>query len=248
MKRTLSLLLAALLLVGLCACSGGSSPAASALPTEPLKTEAPVEKEAAQPESEATSAAETPAAETEPTEEAASGTKILVVFFSRTGEQYNVGVIDEGNTAIAAKMIAEVTGADLYEILPEQDCYPYTYSELTDVAKKEQNENARPAIKGEMPDLAQYDTVFIGAPVWWGDWPMILYTFFEENAEAMKGKTLIPFCTHEGSGLSGFDKKLQKACPDSTVLKGLAIRGTDCQNDKTGVQGKVTNWLSEIGY
>ena len=248
MNRTLSLLLAALLLVGLCACSGGSSPAASALPTEPLKTEAPVETEVAQPESEATSAAETPAAEMEPVEEAAPGTKILVVFFSRTGEQYNVGVIDEGNTAIAAKMIAEVTGADLYEILPEQDCYPYTYSELTDVAKKEQNENARPAIKGEMPDLAQYDTVFIGAPVWWGDWPMILYTFFEENAEAMKGKTLIPFCTHEGSGLSGFDKKLQKACPDSTVLKGLAIRGTDCQNDKTGVQGKVTNWLSEIGY
>ena len=248
MKKTISLLLAALLLVGLCACSRGSSPAASALPTEPLKTEAPVETEVAQPESEATSAAETPAAETEPAEEAAPGTNVLVVYFSRTGEQYNVGVIDEGNTAIAAKMIAEATGADLYEILPEQDYYPYTYSELTDVAKKEQNENARPAIKGEMPDLAQYDTVFIGAPVWWGDWPMILYTFFEENAEAMKGKTLIPFCTHEGSGLSGFDKKLAKACPDSTVLKGLAIRGTDCQNDKAGVEGKVTNWLSELGY
>ena len=248
MKKTISLLLAALLLVGLCACSGGSSPAASALPTEPLKTEAPVETEAVQPESEATSAAETPAAEMEPVEEAAPGTNVLVVYFSRTGEQYNVGVIDEGNTAIAAKMIAEKTDADMYEILPLEDYYSYTYRELTDVAKKEQNENARPAIKGEMPDLAQYDTVFIGAPVWWGDWPMILYTFFEENAEAMKGKTLIPFCTHEGSGLSGFDKKLQKACPDSTVLKGLAIRGTDCQNDKTGVEGKVTNWLSEIGY
>ena len=90
MKRTLSLLLAALLLVGLCACSGGSSPAASALPTEPLKTEAPVETEAAQPESEATSAAETPAAEMEPVEEAAPGTKILVVFFSRTSPRFSI--------------------------------------------------------------------------------------------------------------------------------------------------------------
>ena len=248
MKKIISLLLTGLLLLGLCACSGKPAPSASASPTEALKTEAPVETEVAQPESETTSAAETPAAETEPTEEAASGTNVLVVYFSRTGEQYNVGVIDEGNTAIAAKMIAEKTDADMYEILPLEDYYPYTYRELTDVAKKEQNENARPAIKGEMPDLAQYDTVFIDAPVWWGDWPMILYTFFEENAEAMKGKTLIPFCTHEGSGLSGIDKKLQKACPDSTVLKGLAIRGTDCQNDKTGVEGKVTNWLSEIGY
>lgn len=247
MKKTFSLLLAALLLLGLCACSGGPAPAASALPMEPLKTDAPKETEIIQAESAEPSVTETPAAETEPTEEPISGANILVVYFSRTGEQYSVGVIDEGNTAIVAKMVADATGADLYEILPEID-YPYTYAELTDAAKKEQNENARPAIKGEMPDLAQYDTVFIGAPVWWGDWPMILYTFFEENADAMKGKTLIPFCTHEGSGLSGFDKKLAKACPDSTVLKGLAIRGTDCQNDKAGVESNVTNWLSELGY
>lgn len=245
MKRTLSLLLAALLLVGLCACSGGSSPAASASPTEALKTEAPVETEVAQPESEATSAAETPTAETEPTEEVASGTNILVVYFSRTGEQYTVGVIDEGNTAIMAKMIAEKTGADLYEILPETD-YPYTYAALTDAAKKEQNENARPVIKNPLPDLAQYDTIFIGAPVWWGDWPMIVYSFFE--SADLSGKNLVPFSTHEGSGLSGFDKKLSKACPDSTILKGLAIRGNDCQNDKSGVKSKVTNWLNELGY
>ena len=97
-----------------------------------------------------------------------SGTKVLVVYFSRTGEQYNVGTIDKGNTAIVAEMIAEKTGADLYEILPETD-YPYTYSALTDVAKKEQNNNARPKIKGELPDVSKYDTIFIGAPVWWGE-------------------------------------------------------------------------------
>ena len=245
MKKTIPLLLAALLLLGLCACSGEPAPAANASPAEPLKTNAPVETEVAQLVSEALSAAKTPAVETEPTEASVSGANILVVYFSRTGEQYTVGVIDEGNTAIVAKMIAEKTGADLYEILPEID-YPYTYAALTDAAKKEQNENARPAIKGELPDLAQYDTVFIGAPVWWGDWPMILYTFFE--SADLSGKNLVPFSTHEGSGLSGFDKKLAKACPDSTVLKGLAIRGKDCQKDKSGVGSKVQNWLNELGY
>ena len=245
MKKAISLLFAALLLLGLCACSGKPAPAASASPTEPMKTDAPKETEIIQAKSAEPSVAETPAAETEPTEEPVSGTSILVVCFSRTGEQYSVGVIDEGNTAIVAKMIAEKTGADLYEILPETD-YPYTYAALTDAAKKEQSENARPAIKNPLPDLAQYDTIFIGAPVWWGDWPMILYTFFE--SADLSGKNLVPFSTHEGSGLSGFDKKLSKACPNSTVLKGLAIRGNDCQNDKSGVESKVMNWLNELGY
>lgn len=185
------------------------------------------------------------APETSPVE-TDSSSKTLVVYFSRTGEQYTVGVIEEGNTAIVAKMIAEQIGADLFELLPTDDHYPMTYDELTDVAKREQNEKARPAYAGQVPDLSQYDTIFIGAPVWWGDWPMILYTFFENNAEALAGKTLIPFSTHEGSGLSGFDKKLASACPNSTVGEGLAIRGNDCQNDKEGVRQRVTDWLSGL--
>ncbi len=177
-----------------------------------------------------------------------SGSNILVVYFSRTGEQYTVGVIDHGNTAIVAEMIADETGADLFEILPEDDHYPMTYAELTDVAKKEQNDKARPAYAGEVPDLSQYDTVFIGAPVWWGDWPMIMYTFFEENAEALAGKKLVPFSTHEGSGLSGFDKKLSTAIPRSSVLKGLATRGNDCQNKQDSVRESVNEWIAGLGY
>ena len=155
-----------------------------------------------------------------------AGTDILVVYFSRTGEQYGVGKIDKGNTAIVAEMITDKTGADSFEILPEVDYYPYTYDELIDVAKQEQNDNARPAYAGEVPDLSQYDTVFIGAPVWWGDWPMIMYTFFEENADALAGKSLVPFSTHEGSGLSGFDKKLSSSIPGSTVLRGLTMHAS----------------------
>lgn len=155
-------------------------------------------------------------------------------------------MIDEGNTAIVAKMIAEHLGADTFEILSVDDRYPLTYSELTDVAKQEQNENARPAYAGEVPDLSKYDTIFIGAPVWWGDWPMICYTFFE--SEDLSGKTLYPFSTHAGSGLSGFDGKLSAAVPDSTVAEGLAIAGTDCQSNRDSVSSKVNDWLSGLGY
>lgn len=175
-------------------------------------------------------------------------TKTLVVYFSRTGEQYGVGNIDKGNTAIVADMIIEKTGADSFEILPQEDYYPYTYDALTDIAKQELNDNARPAIKGTIPDLSKYDTVFIGAPVWWGDWPMIMYTFFEGNRDALAGKTLIPFSTHAGSGLSGFDSKLSAACPDSTVGTGLAIAGTDAQNNQDSVRESVNSWLSGLGY
>ena len=223
-----SLLLALLLVISLSACGSSSDQTANE------EAQADVTAEAEQGNDTDTTAA--------------AGGDTLVVYFSRTGEQYEVGVIEKGNTAIVADMIIDKTGADSFEILPDDDHYPYTYDELTDVAKKEQNENARPAYAGEVPDLSQYSTIFIGAPVWWGDWPMIMYTFFENNADALAGKTLIPFSTHAGSGLSDFDGKLSSACPDSTVGEGLAIRGSDAQNEPERVQSEVNDWLSGLGY
>ena len=192
----------------------------------------------------------TPQTEQLPEAEADTGaeaeSRILVVYFSRTGEQYGVGVIDKGNTAIVAEMIVEATGADAYEILPADEHYPMTYDELIDVGLQEQRDNARPAIADELPDLSGYDTVFIGAPVWWGDWPMILYSFFE--SEPMEGKTLIPFSTHAGSGLSGFDRSLAEVYPSCSVGEGLAIAGTDAQNDPDRVREKVDEWIAELGF
>ena len=235
-KKIIAIILAAVTLFALAACGTTNEPATLG------STQSTPESTAAKNETSNSNAA----SETEQTTEPGAETKILVVYFSRTGEQYTVGTIDKGNTAIVAEMIAEKTGADLYEILPETDYYPYTYKELTDVAKKEQNDNARPKIKGELPDVSKYDTVFIGAPVWWGDWPMIMYTFFEQNADGLSGKKLVPFSTHEGSGLSGFDRKLESACPNSTVLDGLAIRGNDCQNKQDSVRSKVSDWMSGL--
>ena len=170
--------------------------------------------------------------------------KSLVIYFSREGEQYEVGVIEKGNTEIVAEAIAKQTGADIYELVPENDTYPTTYDELTDVAKQEQNDNARPAYAKTVPDLSQYDKIFIGSPVWWGDWPMIFYTFFEN--EDLSGKTLMPFCTHAGSGLSGFDSKLAGAEPDATVTDGLAIEGSTAQEDADTVNADVKAWLEEL--
>ena len=247
--RILSLVLTALMVTGLGGCGSTDNSIESTAPQNSTvvndqNTEADTDTAEASTTVE-TAQTEEQAVELEPRSESSD---ILVVYFSRTGEQYTVGVIDKGNTAIVAEMISEETGADLFEIIPEDDQYPMTYSELTDVAKQEQNDNARPAYAGEVPVLSQYSTIFIGAPVWWGDWPMIMYTFFENNVEGLSGKTLIPFSTHEGSGLSGFDKKLSSACPDATVLDGLAIRGNDCQNDQDSVRKKVSEWVTGLGY
>lgn len=226
MAKRISLLLALLAVIGLTGCGAGNQKQEQNVPeTENVSDQAGADETAASaPEETAQPASQEPAQST--------GSKTLVLFFSRTGEQYTVGVIEKGNTAIVAEMIAEKTGADTFEILPADDHYPMTYSELTDIAKREQSENARPAYAGTLPDLSQYDTIFIGAPVWWGDWPMIMYTFFEQNRDALSGKTLIPFSTHEGSGLSGFDKKLGSAIPGAAVGKGLAVRGNDAQNNR----------------
>ena len=236
MKKTISVLLAAVLLFSLAACG-------SAAQTKPAsqQTQKRVAETAAPYPTEETTAQE--AAVTDKVSEG-SGNEILVLFFSRTGEQYNVGVIEKGNTAIVAEMIAEATGADLYELLPADDHYPTTYKELTDVGLQEQRDGARPAYAGELPDFENYGTIFIGAPVWWGDWPMIMYTVFESTP--LSGKTLIPFSTHAGSGLSGFDRSLAAAYPECTIAKGLAIAGTDAQNNPDKVRNTITSWLNEL--
>ena len=239
MKKTISVLLAAVFLLGLAACGSTAQTQPASQQTQESVAETAPPEAAVDAEAE-----QQPAADAEASE--GTGSKILVLYFSRTGEQYNVGVIEKGNTAIVAEMIGEATGADLYEILPADDHYPMTYKELTDVALQEQRDGARPAYAGELPAFDSYDTIFIGAPVWWGDWPMILYTVFESTP--LSGKTLIPFSTHAGSGLSGFDRSLAAAYPECTIAKGLAIAGTDAQNDPDKVQSAVTSWLSELGF
>ncbi|MDE6369322.1 MAG: flavodoxin, partial [Muribaculaceae bacterium] len=170
--------------------------------------------------------------------------KTLVVFFSHIGENYAVGNITEGNTHIIANMIADATGAKTFEIVPEK-AYPESYNECIDVAKKELQSNARPAIKDDI-DISEYDTIFLGYPNWWGQPPMCVFTFIEGHD--WKGKTVIPFITHEGSGMGGTDRKIAEACKGANVAvgKGLAVRGATAQNDRDTAHKTVTKWLEKL--
>ena len=179
------------------------------------------------------------------TEMKAEGKK-LVVYFSHTGENYNVGVIEKGNTRIIADMIADATGADRFEIVPAKQ-YPTSYNECIAVAKKELHTDARPAIKGDIK-IEDYDVIFIGYPNWWGEVPMCVYTFIEKHN--WKGKTVIPFITHEGSGMGGTDRNIASACSGATVAtgQGLAVQGKVAQNNQASAQQTVKNWLKGLGF
>ena len=169
---------------------------------------------------------------------------ILIAYFSHTGENYNVGVIEKGNTHIVADMIAEETGGDLFEIATVNP-YPDTYEECTEVAKQEQRENARPELTAQVENMEQYDTVYLGYPIWWGELPMAVYTFLESYD--FSGKTIVPFCTHEGSGLAGTVGSISSACPDANVLDGLAIQGAVAQNEQDKARAAVQEWLASQG-
>lgn len=165
--------------------------------------------------------------------------KVLVVFFSRTGENYAVGNIEKGNTHIVAEMIAKETGGKLFQI-ETVNPYPDEYKACVEVAKAEKESNARPGIKGNVK-VEDYDVIFLGYPNWWGDMPMAVYTFIEKHN--WNGKTVVPFCTHEGSGLSGTERKLKDACKGATVSEGLAIKGTTAQNSQPQALKTVQTWL-----
>ena len=171
--------------------------------------------------------------------------KILIAFFSRADENYSVGTVEFGNTEIMAGYIKDYYGdkADTFKINPV-NTYPTNYSECTEVAKKEQEENARPEFKGDI-DVSKYDIIFIGYPIWWGEVPMVVNTFLEKYD--FSGKTIIPFNTHEGSGDSGTYEYIKNKMTLSTVnTNGLAIRGKTAREESS--RNTVENWIKQLGY
>lgn len=168
----------------------------------------------------------------------------LIVYFSRTGENYNVGNVEVGNTAMLASYIKEYLKCDSFEIVP-MDKYPENYDECTELASKEKEDNARPKIDGKIDNFDSYKTVFIGYPIWWGDLPMIMYTFMEEYD--LDGKTVIPFNTHEGSGNAGTYDTIKEKLPSANVnTQGLALDGKTARSED-GKQQTI-DWLKQLGY
>ena len=173
----------------------------------------------------------------------ATSHKNLIVYFSRTGENYEVGVIDKGNTHIVADFIAENIQADMFELKPATP-YPKDYRDCTDVAKHEKEGDARPAFIGKIEDFDTYDTIYLGYPNWYSDMPMIIYTFLENYD--FSGKTIIPFCTSSSEAFIG-KEEIEQYAKGSTVLEGLGIRGKYCQENPDNVKSEVKDWLKRLG-
>ena len=150
----------------------------------------------------------------------------LVAFYSRADENYFSGgyrYVTVGNTEKVAKIISELTGADLFKI-EQKIPYAADYNTCIQQAKEDQQAKARPELVSVPDSLDKYDEIYLGFPNYWGDMPMAVYTFLEQFD--WNGKTIHPFCTHEGSGLSGTEGKIQSTCKKAVVTKGLALQGS----------------------
>ena len=165
----------------------------------------------------------------------------LVIYFSRSGENYFGGQlknIEKGNTEVIAEYIQEITGADLFKVEPAVE-YPADYMQCIDVAKKEQQDGARPEIKETLDDISSYDTIYIGFPNWWGTLPMPMFTQLEQLD--FSGKTVKPFVTHEGSGFGSSARDIKKLCEGAEIKKGLSIPGANVGSAKD----MVSAWIKE---
>ena len=154
--------------------------------------------------------------------------RAIIVYFSRSG-----------NTEAVAREIQRQTGAEMFALEPENP-YPDDYSELLELARQQKQDNARPSL-AETPDLDGCATVYIGYPIWHGDMPMVLYSFLESCD--LSGKTIAPFCTSGGSGLSGTDEAIRAQAADAEVTAGLHGPGADA----AGAEAAVAEWLAGIG-
>ena len=158
--------------------------------------------------------------------------KYLIAYFSRKGNNYVNGKIENlpiGNTEVIAKMIQDIIGGDLFHIKTVQS-YPEDYNETIEVAKKELNNDSRPALSNDLSNIDSYEVVFLGYSNWWGTIPMAICTFLESFD--FEGKKIIPFCTHEGSGLGNSVEAIKKLCKRSIVNHSTAFYGRNVQKFK----------------
>ena len=170
--------------------------------------------------------------------------KMLVIYFSRAGENWQVGNVERGNTAIMVDYIQEFADVDVFEIVPEV-AYPSNYMECVNYVNDiEIPQNLRPTYKGDISNIADYGTVLIGGPIWCGQPPYIFRTFFEKHPE-LADKTIIPFGTHGGSGVGSYATLIKEYYPNANVLESLGISGSSIRNASS--KTTVENWLKKLG-
>ena len=166
--------------------------------------------------------------------------KSLIIYFSRTGENYSVGKVDKGNTEMIVDYITQVTNIKSFKINPET-AYPEVYSETVEIARNEKSSNARPKIKDPLTNIDNYDTILLGYPIWHSDLPNIVMTQLE--LLNFQGKTIYPFNTHEGSGTGNSISDIKKVVPSAVVKDGFALRGQDARKNES--RANIEKWLKE---
>ena len=172
--------------------------------------------------------------------------RILVAFFSRTGENFEVGFIEKGNTHVIAEQIAELTRADQIFEIKTVAPYPADYQEMTKLAKEEQAANARPALATRVENMDSYDIVYLGYPIWYQDLPMPVYTFLESYDFA--GKTIIPFCTGSGNAMTGKEADIPLFAKGAAMRTGFGIQGKLVHSNPVQAKQEVADWLVSLGY
>ena len=200
MKKFLAMLLTTFCILGLTACGGNNNSTPSATATK--------------------------TASAAPAENSLAGKKVLVAYFSYSGQTERV-----------AKDIQAKTKGDLFKIETITP-YPSAYRQCTEVAKAEKEQNVHPPIKGKVDNIKDYDVVFLGFPFWWHDAPMAIYTFIEQNN--LSGKTDISFCTSGGSPIGESTPGLAKALSNAKFSEGLLLYSTDTDGTE--------KWLSKYGF
>lgn len=232
MKKILSLALTLAMVFTLAACGNSGSTESSSPDSEESSTSSEVVSQTEEPSAPEDSSVPTEGesqaeASSEPEDEA--GSNSLIVYFSWSG-----------NTESVANELQAQTGADIFEIIPAE---PYTddYDTLLDIAQEEQASDARPAIAETVDNFEQYEVVYFGFPNWWGDMPMILYTFLDEYD--FSGKTIAPFVTSGGSGFSNTISTIESLEPDAVVADGLSLGSSEAAEPGDDVSA----WLSDIG-
>lgn len=160
---------------------------------------------------------------------AANDNKILIVYFSWGG-----------NSRTLAGYAREITGGDIFEIVPAQP-YPSQYRATTQQAREELDNNYLPAIRNQINNISSYDTIILVYPIWWGTIPQIVKRFLQDNN--FSGKTIAPICTHKGSRMGRSVTDIKALCPNSTITEGLDVRGGNVGS----ARNTVRDWINKIG-
>lgn len=241
MKRILSVFLSLLFVLTVTACNGQApanppeeTPSFAEPPTEsqlPLESSFPELEESSDSTSE-------PAAVPEERE------RILIAYFSLSDivpegvDAISSATPSIGNTEAAALEIQRQVGGNLFAIHTVQ-AYPVSHRECSAIAEEEMRSDARPELATHLENMEDYDTVYIGYPIWWYVEPMAIRTFLEEYD--FSGKTILPFCTSLGAGIKESEENIRSLCPDSTVLPGVTL-----PTEKDSLSEPITEWLAEL--